>query len=217
MFKNHSDRSSVKVTKNYEDFHITEFVDEFKNAKGKIDKLRRCTRCVLPETFPYITFDEEGVCNFCHSHQRKDLLGAEALQEVLLKHKSDDGIIKAIVSFSGGRDSSFGLHMAKKVLGMDVIAFTYNWGGATEIAYRNQKKMCEKLGVEQILITANLERKRKNIQSNLKAWLKKPDLATIPLLTSVGQQFYYYANQTKKRLKRELIVLCATPYEHTYF
>ncbi len=213
----YSKRAYVKVSKNYEDFYLTEFVDEFKIAKQKIAKLQRCTKCVLPETFPYITFDADGVCNFCHSYRRKDLLGFEALKDALNKYKSQEGPIKAIVSFSGGRDSSFGLHLAKKVLGLDVIAFTYNWGGATEIAYRNQKKMCEKLGVEQITIAANLQRKRKNIRANLNAWLKKPDLAMIPMLTSVGQQFYYYANQTSKRLGRELIVLCATPYEHTYF
>src|SRR4051794_34213316 len=29
-------------------------------------ELRLCTRCVLPETFPGIKFDEQGVCNYCH-------------------------------------------------------------------------------------------------------------------------------------------------------
>jgi glucosamine--fructose-6-phosphate aminotransferase (isomerizing) len=24
--------------------------------------LKRCTKCILPETMPYIKFDEEGVC-----------------------------------------------------------------------------------------------------------------------------------------------------------
>ena len=27
--------------------------------------MKRCTRCVLPETFPGIQFDEEGVCQYC--------------------------------------------------------------------------------------------------------------------------------------------------------
>ncbi len=33
---------------------------EFKNHN-----LRRCQKCVLPETMPFISFDSEGVCNYC--------------------------------------------------------------------------------------------------------------------------------------------------------
>ena len=197
--------------------NFNEFVQEFNKAKEKVDSLQRCTRCVLPETFPFITFDEDGVCNFCNNYQKKELLGMDALQESLKRHRDADGSLKCVVSFSGGRDSSYGLHLVKKVLNIDPVAFTYDWGVATEIAQRNQVRMCEKLGVEQIKITANLDRKRANIKANLQAWLKKPDLGTIPVLTSVGQQFFYHANQVGKQLGRDLIVLCATPFEHTYF
>jgi hypothetical protein len=27
--------------------------------------MKRCTRCILPETFPGIEFDDEGVCQYC--------------------------------------------------------------------------------------------------------------------------------------------------------
>jgi hypothetical protein len=42
-------------------------------------------------------------------------------------------------------------------------------------------------------------------------------LGTIPILTSVGQHFFYHANQVAKRLDRELIVIGANPLELTYF
>lgn len=197
--------------------NFDEFVQEYYTAKEKVDSLQRCTRCVLPETFPFITFDEDGVCNFCHNYHKKEPLGMDALEKVLEQHRDADGSIKCVVSFSGGRDSSYGLHLVKKVLNLDPVAFTYDWGVATDIAHRNQVRMCEKLVVEQIKITANLDRKKENIKANLHAWLKKPDLGTIPVLTSVGQQFFYYANQVGKQLGRDLIVLCATPFEHTYF
>ena len=29
--------------------------------------MKLCTRCVLPETFPGIKFDEHGVCNHCRT------------------------------------------------------------------------------------------------------------------------------------------------------
>ena len=27
--------------------------------------LHRCTKCILPATMPFITFNSEGVCNYC--------------------------------------------------------------------------------------------------------------------------------------------------------
>lgn len=35
-----------------------------------------CNRCILPSTFPGITFDNEGICNFC-----RDFKGEVALNE----------------------------------------------------------------------------------------------------------------------------------------
>ena len=29
--------------------------------------LKRCTKCILPETMPFIRFDDEGVCNYCNN------------------------------------------------------------------------------------------------------------------------------------------------------
>ncbi len=212
-----SGNRQIPASISYENFHNQVLVDEFMKAKEKVDQLQRCTRCVLPETFPFVEFDEDGVCNFCHHYEKKNLLGMDALQALLDNNRDSDGNVKCVVSFSGGRDSSYGLHLVKKVLGLDAVAFTYDWGVATDMAHRNQKRMCETLGVEQIVIKADLDRKKANIKANLLAWLKKPDLGTIPLLTSVGQQFFYHANQVGKKLGRDLIVLCATPFEHTYF
>jgi len=39
--------------------------------------LKLCTRCVLPETFPGIKFDDEGVCNYCHRALLEDKLAAQ--------------------------------------------------------------------------------------------------------------------------------------------
>jgi glutamine---fructose-6-phosphate transaminase (isomerizing) len=218
MSKNRQDHETFQSEiDDQSNINFDEFIQEYISAKEKVESLQRCTRCVLPETFPFITFDKDGVCNFCHNYQKKDLKGMDALETLLEQHREADGSVKCVVSFSGGRDSSYGLHLVKQVLGLDAVAFTYDWGVATDIAQRNQVRMCEKLGVEQIKITANLERKRANIKSNLQAWLKKPDLGTIPVLTGVGQQFFYHANQVGKRLGCELIVLCATPLEQTYF
>ncbi len=37
----------------------------------KINKLIRCSKCLLPETFPFIEFDENGECNYCKKHKKR--------------------------------------------------------------------------------------------------------------------------------------------------
>ena len=34
--------------------------------------LKRCTKCVLPETMPYINFDSKGVCNYCNNYKIRE-------------------------------------------------------------------------------------------------------------------------------------------------
>ena len=145
-----------------------------------IKALRRCTKCVLPETMPFIEFDDEGVCNYCLSYQKINLLDEKALLELADQYRSKDGSPDCIVMFSGGRDSSYCLHIVKTVLGMNPITYTYDWGMITDLARRNQARLCGKLGIEHILVSADINRKRENIRKNVTAWLKKPDLGMVP-------------------------------------
>ncbi|MGL5335798.1 MAG: glucosamine 6-phosphate synthetase, partial [Enterovibrio sp.] len=39
--------------------------------KSNLD-IKRCTRCVLPQTMPFIHFDEQGVCNYCKNYQPRN-------------------------------------------------------------------------------------------------------------------------------------------------
>ncbi|HYG44714.1 MAG TPA: hypothetical protein VEA17_17480, partial [Bordetella sp.] len=110
--------------------------------------MRRCTRCVLPETMPFIKFDEHGVCNYCHNHVERKMRGRDALEQELAKYRKGNGEPDCIVSFSGGRDSSYGLHLLVEEFGMTPLTFTYDWGMVTDLARRNQARLCGKLGVE---------------------------------------------------------------------
>ena len=43
--------------------------------EAPIKQLRRCSHCVLPETVPFISFDERGVCNFCRDYKSASVQG----------------------------------------------------------------------------------------------------------------------------------------------
>ncbi len=177
------------------------------HTKGVKD-LIRCKKCVLPETYPFIDFDENGVCRYCRNHQRIKVKGNTALKQILKRYKSKDGSPDCIVALSGGRDSCYGLHYIKKELGMNPIAFTYDWGLVTDLARRNCARVCGKLGVEHIIRTPNIAKKRKFVRQNIEAWLKKPELGMIPLFMAGDKAFYHHARQLKKETNIKLVFFC---------
>jgi len=177
------------------------------HTKGVKD-LIRCTKCVLPETYPFIDFDENGVCRYCRNHQKIKVKGNTALKQILQKYRSKDGSPDCIVALSGGRDSCYGLHYIKKELGMNPIAFTYDWGLVTDLARRNCARICGKLGVEHIIRTPNIAKKRKFVRQNIEAWLKKPELGMIPLFMAGDKAFYHHARQLKKETNIKLVFFC---------
>ncbi|UGA54992.1 hypothetical protein [Vibrio sp. VB16] len=172
-------------------------------------KIKRCTKCILPFSFPGIEFDINGICNKCHEHKKTVLKDKNELLELISKYKSKDGSPDCLVGLSGGRDSCYGLHVIKNELGLNPIAYTYDWGLVTDLARRNIARMCGQLGVEHILVSADLAKKRENVRKNIQAWLKKPDLAMIPLFMAGDKQFYYYAHQLRKQTGVDLFMFAA--------
>ena len=67
--------------------------------------LKRCTRCVIPETAPKVTFDEKGVCSYCASYKKPVLLGEEKLRALLDTQRRPGKKYDCVVGISGGRDS----------------------------------------------------------------------------------------------------------------
>ena len=189
----------------------------FEEATKRVAELRRCTRCVLPETIPWINFDDQGICNYCRHYQPITLKGEAALNNDVDRFRRSDGRPDCIVAFSGGRDSSYGLHYIKKVLGLNPIAYTYDWGMVTDLARRNQSRMCGQLGVEHILVSANIARKRQNIRKNVSAWLRAPNLGTIPLFMAGDKQFFFHAHRLAKNNDTPLMIFSENLLEKTHF
>lgn len=174
----------------------------------RLDNVRRCKRCILPETYPYVGFDGEGVCRWCRTWKTIVPKGEAALREHVAKYRRDDGKPDCIVAFSGGRDSSWGLHYVKKTLGMNPVAFTYDWGMVTDLARRNQARICGKLGVEHIVRSADITAKRRYVRKNVQAWLKKPELGMVTLFMAGDKEFYQHARQLRKETGIKLVIFC---------
>lgn len=182
-----------------------------------VDRMRRCTKCILPYTMPFIEFDDAGVCNYCRHYQPNVPMGRAALDARMAPIRSRTGEPDCLVGVSGGRDSSFGLHYMCNELGMRPIAFTYDWGMVTDLARRNVSRICGKLGVEHILVSADIEKKRRFVRQNLVAWLKTPDLGLIPLLMAGDKQYFFHSLRLQRANRLGVQVMCENMLERTHF
>lgn len=180
-------------------------------------KLRRCTKCILPETMPFIHFDHEGVCNYCKTYKlRNKPKPVEEIFKLVEPYRRAVGE-DCLVPFSGGRDSCYGLHLIVKELKMKPIAYTYDWGMVTDLGRRNISRMCAQLGVENIIVADDISLKRQNIRKNLKAWLKAPNLGMISILTAGDKHFFRHVETVKKQTGISLNLWGVNPLEVTHF
>ena len=56
--------------------------NKYKINDKPIRLLKRCTKCVLPETMPFIKFDNEGVCNYCKTYKKHGIHNIEILKKM---------------------------------------------------------------------------------------------------------------------------------------
>jgi glucosamine--fructose-6-phosphate aminotransferase (isomerizing) len=187
--------------------HLTSSV-----SRLKIAKLMRCKKCILPITFPGIEFDQNGICSLCRDSMKNIGKNQNDIQDLI--DKCGD---RVLVPLSGGRDSSFALHYIVKELNIPAIAYTYDWGLISNVARENISRMCGTLGVEHILIAADIRRKRKNVKSNLLAWLDKPNIGMIPILMAGDKQFLTLAEKVRRENKLAVSVFAMNSFERTLF
>lgn len=115
-----------------------------------------CTRCIYDSTIPYITFDQEGVCNYCRQHDELNILyptgekGLKYLHTLAAKIKKEqkNKAYDVVVGVSGGTDSSYLLWFTKEVLGLRPLAAHYDNTWNSNIAVSNINKVIEKLGID---------------------------------------------------------------------
>ena len=195
---------------------------KFSYSKEKIlDKTKphvvRCRKCILPHTFPFINFNQDGICNYCLNYKNRSVTKPkQELLKILDSYRKKNGP-DCIVPFSGGRDSSYSLHLITKELNMKPITYTYDWGMTSDIGRRNISRVCSKLGIENIIVSADIQKKRNNIRKNINAWLKNPHLGMVNIFTAGDKHFYKYIDDIKKETHVSLNLWGYSPFEVTHF
>lgn len=106
-----------------------------------------CSNCLTMSTRPRITFDDAGRCNACVWTDKKKTLNWKArelqLQELLNKHRRDDGNFDCLVPLSGGKDGSYVAYNLKHKYGMNPLCVTITPALPLELGERNLRSFVE--------------------------------------------------------------------------
>ena len=121
--------------------------------------MKRCNRCILPTTYPGISFNERGICSFCTNFEKQKQMEEknEELKQLVKKEKLNGGRYQAIVPISGGKDSAYVLYVIRHVYGLRVLAINFDNGFRSLAAEANLNIMTTQLGVDYISIKPSWE------------------------------------------------------------
>jgi hypothetical protein len=142
----------------------------------------RCSRCVLSDNTPNIVFDENGVCNYCHTYQKARYKGEDELIKTLDTFRRPDSKYDCVVGFSGGRDSSYVLLKLVKDYGMKVLAANYENPFTVPQAKANIENALKALDVDIVYFRDGQNMHKKTVRKVVTAWLKRPSPALIPMV-----------------------------------
>jgi len=122
-----------------------------------IPNVQTCSRCIMDTTAPDITFDEQGICNYCTEFLRKKakhlpLDEADRLRRLdslveTVRNSAKGKKYDCIVGLSGGVDSSWALVQAVR-LGLRPLAVHMDSGWNSELAQNNIANLVRRLGVD---------------------------------------------------------------------
>ncbi len=119
-----------------------------------------CQNCILPGSFPGITFNDTGHCKYC---QKESVSKMEKKTEKKTEYRKRlDGLIKKIrgnaptydiiVAYSGGKDSSYTLKLLRHHYDLRILALTFDNHFVSLSAIENIKQVTDNLNVDSIIV-----------------------------------------------------------------
>ncbi len=141
--------------------------------------MRYCKRCVLPETFPGADLDEEGICRYCRNEPQPETTAAARAQlrarfDALVDEIRPTPGYHALMSWSGGKDSTYTLWLLKARYNLRVTAFTFDNGFISDVAFRNMRTVAEALKIDHTVIKPDFALLRRLFVASLDGGLYTP-------------------------------------------
>ena len=127
--------------------------DEMMNNRS----YQRCTRCVMDTTDSKITFDENGVCDYCRNFDKNikpywkpQENRIEELQEIAntIRKSGKGKEYDCILGLSGGADSSYLAYIAVEVMHLRPLIYVVDTGWNLNVAVENIEKIVKGLNLD---------------------------------------------------------------------
>lgn len=126
----------------------------FQDMNNKV-KIKRCSRCGLPDGYPGVHFNINSVCNYCIYadiyNEREDIIKSELsikFDRLIKRIKGGRYHYDCIVAYSGGKDSTFLLYYLTEKYGLNILAHVLDNGFISKVAKKNIKKVTEALRID---------------------------------------------------------------------
>lgn len=126
--------------------------------------MRVCKKCILPENFKNITFNEDGVCSYCTSNTTvaksvdvSEEYRREKIKEIdsLIENNRGKALYDCVVGFSGGKDSTYLLWLLKNKYHLNILAVVVDHGFFPEVTINNIEIVQKKLGIDVMKYSIN--------------------------------------------------------------
>jgi tRNA(Ile)-lysidine synthase TilS/MesJ len=127
---------------------------------------------VLNERFIGIRFNEDGICNFCSSaksidNQRSIRGKYEARFQKLIEEHKDKGSYDALVAYSGGKDSTYTLHLLQERYDLRLLAYSFDNWYQSDRARRNISAVLSNINVDHLTVTPSFESMKKIVLASM--------------------------------------------------
>jgi N-acetyl sugar amidotransferase len=146
-----------------------------------------CSQCIMDTSDPEIVFDENGICNHCHTYDQrianevhKGEEGQRRLEKTIatIKKEGEGKAYDCILGLSGGVDSTYVAYLCKKVYGLRPLAIHLDNGWNSEISVRNIENIVNILELDLYTEVLNWDEFRRLQLSFLKASTPDSEIPT---------------------------------------
>lgn len=145
-------------------------------AKVRGMSISTCRRCILDDSLPGVSLDRDGTCNHCRIHDRLAALypagevGRREMEKLAeeMRRAGRGKDYDCVVGASGGRDTSYCLHVVKE-LGVRPLAVHFDNGWDSTIAKENLRRVCSGLAIDLHTVIMDWEESRELTNITIRA------------------------------------------------
>lgn len=166
-------------------------------------KYKICSNCIMDTSDPRISFDSEGICDYCNNFNtsikpswdtgQKGKLELSKLAEKVKKEGSGKDF-DCIIGLSGGLDSSYAAYVAVEKMGLKPLLFHVDAGWNTDQAVGNIEKLVDGLNLDLYTEVINWQEMKDLQLSFLKSGIPDQDF---PQDTAFFSALYKFARKNK--------------------